>query len=183
MTDKLFAILAALLLAPLFASAAHAQVGVYGILSATRVSNPSSAQSNTYGGTNTGYWTTGGGGGVYYDAIHLGPVSLGLDLRGTSASKAKTILGGVRVAAHPPILPIKPYIEGLVGRTTTTNIYNNSAADFTYQFVGGIDYTIIPHLDFRAIEIGGGSIPTGISTAPVGTRTVVTISSGIAVHF
>lgn len=180
---KRFSQILCTLLPLLLAPCAYAQVGVYGTLTATRVNNPTSAQSNAYGGTNTGYWATGGSLGVYYDALHLGPVSLGLDLRGSGASKAKTVLGGVRLAVHPPILPIKPYVEGLVGSATTTNIYNNSASDFAYQIVGGIDYSLLPHLDLRAIEIGGGSIPTVISTAPVGTRTMLTISSGLALHF
>jgi hypothetical protein len=164
-------------------SQAHAQVGVYGTLIATHVSNPTSAQSIAFGGTNTGYWTTGGGLGVYYDAFHLGPVSLGLDLRGSSASQAKTGLGGVRLAIHPPVLPIKPYVEGLVGGTGTTTIYNGTATNFVYEIVGGVDYTIIPHLDVRAIEIGAGRISTGIATAPTGQSTLLTVSSGIALHF
>jgi hypothetical protein len=165
------------------APAAQAQLGVYGTVLAAKINNPTSAQSTTFGGTNTGYWTTGGGAGIYYDAWHLGPVSLGLDLRGSVAAQAKTGLGGVRLAIRPPVLPIKPYLEGLVGGTTTSNVYSAQTTDFLYEIVGGIDYTLIPHIDFRVVEVGAGQISNGITTAPTGARSILTVASGIAIHF
>jgi hypothetical protein len=165
------------------ATRSQAQVGIYGTLSASHVDNPSTPQSISFGGTNTDYWTTGGGVGIYYDAYHLGPLSLGLDLRASRAKQVKTGLGGVRVAIHPPILPLKPYVEGLVGGTNSTNIYNADNTNFVYQIVGGLDYTLVPHIDFRAIEIGYGKISTGITTASTPRSTLLTVQTGIAIHF
>ncbi len=165
------------------ATRGHAQVGIYGTLNASHVDNPSTAQSISFGGKTTDYWSTGFGVGIYYDAYHLGPISLGLDLRGSAAKQVKTGLGGVRLAIHPPILPLKPYVEGLVGGTNSTNIYNTANTNFVYQVVGGLDYTIIPHFDFRAIEIGYGKISSGITTASTPRSTLINVSSGIAIHF
>ena len=179
---RLFAVLA-IVSSAFITAAAHAQVGIYGTVIASHVNNPSTSQSISFGGTNTSYWSTGAGVGIYYDAYHLGPVSLGLDLRGSRADKVKTGLGGVRVALHPPILPLKPYVEGLVGGTSASNIYSASSTNFVYEIVGGVDYTIIPHIDFRLVEIGGGKISTGITTASTPRSSLLTVSSGIAVHF
>ena len=175
-------LLAALALAALAVPAARAQIGVYGFLNATHVNNPASTQSTTYGGTNTSYTATGGGGGLYYNFLGIGPIKLGLDARGSAASQAKLGLVGVRLAIHPPILPFRPYVEGLVGYSSTQNIYSNTSKDFAYEVVGGLDYALLPHIDARA-EIGGGAIANGITTASTGTRTLFTGSIGAVFRF
>jgi len=180
---KFLSRVALLILLAVAAHKAHAQIGVYGTLTAIKISNPTSAQSTTFGGTNAGYWTTGGTLGAYYDFLRLGPVALGVDVRGQLASKAKLGLVGLRLAAHPPVLPFKPYIAGYVGVANRTNIYNAASSDLAWQVASGLDYTLIPHIDFRAIEVGVGQISTGITTAPTGTPSYFTISSGITVHF
>ena len=154
----------------------HAQIGIYGTLTATHINNPTTTQSNAANATNTSYWTTGGTIGIYDDFLHLGPLSLGPDLRYSGASGAKYGLGGARLALHPPILPFKPYVEALIGGASASDIYNLRTSAFTYEVLGGVDYTLIPHVDFRAIEIGGGQISDQ-------KRSLLTVSSGLVVRF
>jgi hypothetical protein len=97
------------------ALAAHSQIGVYGMYSATQytgiqclVAAPNTCSNgtlgrqfnsttNTYGAANTGSISlTGGSGGVYYDFKTLGPVRLGVDFRGgqNHANKSASSGGG-----------------------------------------------------------------------------------------
>jgi hypothetical protein len=166
-------------------SAAQAQIGIYGKFDATNLSGTSN-NFETLG------WYKGGGGGLYYDFIHLGPVRLGADLRGNfltgNQQKFKSVLGGLRLSVKPPILPIRPYIQGLVGvggashsgLGNTGTIYSNK---FEYQVVGGLDYTLFPHIDWRAAEIGYGRI-SGISSNPSAPAVnTFTLGTGIVVRF
>jgi hypothetical protein len=163
--------------------AAHAQLGIYGTLNATKVINPVSTQSNIQNAINTGYWSTGGEVGVYYDFWRIGPISVGSDLRVSGASQAKLGLFGARVALHPTPLPFKPYVEGLVGVANSTNAYNLSSTDLAWEIAGGVDYSLIPHIDLRVLEFGGGQISTSATTTPTPTRSLYTISTGFAIHF
>lgn len=159
----------------LFTLAGHAQLGVYGKVDYTRYSQP---------GTNTSFY--GGGVGVYDDFIHAGPIRAGLDLRGDlltgSGAHYRDLLAGVRVAFKRPVLPVRPYVQGSVGIGGTEATgpfapgiqarYNNK---FLTGVFGGIDITILPHLDFRAVELGYGRI-SGLSANEF------TASSGIALR-
>ena len=139
----------ALLLAVVVSStSAIAQVGIYGKFDVTRLSTGTSNASETPG------WYEGGGLGVYYDFIHLGPVGFGADLRGNlltgNQQKFRSALFGLRLAIKPPILPIRPYVQGSAGIGGGTHgglanagsIYSNK---FEYQVLGGLDYAFFPH--------------------------------------
>ena len=141
--------------------AAVAQVGAYALFTGAKIN-----QDNTpymYGPTV----------GVYLNQQYSPLVSAGVDFRGTFVSRGpvngvvntdqrvNNVLGGVRLAITPKVLPIKPYVEGLVGigyikaglppnRTTSTH--------FEYQALGGLDYTILPQLDWRVIEFSWGRL-------------------------
>lgn len=141
----------------------------------------------------------GGTGGVYYDFKKLGPVKLGVDLRGSIATTKRgaytfsngggthiySALGGVRVLFHTPIHPLRPYAEGLVGlgRTDYGVLYGNGVEirnNFQYMGFAGLDITILPIMDFRLVELGiGGINPFGnlSHNYPVGS-----ISSGLVFH-
>ncbi|RXH56368.1 hypothetical protein [Granulicella sibirica] len=166
----------ALVLSFFLPKASHAQIGVYGELSATHIKNPNNGVSTSANLGDNNYWTTGGTVGVYDDFFHLGPLSLGPDLRFSGASGAKFGLGGARLAFHPPIFPIKPYVEALVGGISASNLTNTKSSTLTYEVLGGIDYTLIPHVDFRAIEIGGGQLSDA-------SRSMLTVSTGLVVRF
>ena len=166
-------------------TSAIAQVGIYGKFDATRLSTGTTNDFETPG------WYDGGGAGVYYDFIHLGPIGFGADLRGNlltgNQQKFRSALFGLRLAIKPPILPIRPYVQGSAGIGGGTHgglanagsIYSNK---FEYQVLGGLDYAFFPHLDWRVAEFGYGrvtGISSGASASPVN---LFTVSSGIVLR-
>ena len=67
-------------------------------------------------------------------------------------------LGGPRLAFTLPFVPLKPYVQAEFGGVLTNyGFQSNEVAKFAYQIQGGVDYTIVPHLDVRA-EYGGGQV-------------------------
>lgn len=187
MTKNLSPLLAAASLV-LSIPAARAQLGIYGKLDLPHYSD------NTANGSAINGWYHGGGVGIYDDFLHLGPVHLGADLRGDFAThdtyRLRTIAGGLRVAAKLPVLPLRPYVEGLLGVGGTqytgalaagisSSSYSNK---FTYQVLGGLDLTIFPHLDFRTIEIGVGHQSGVGSSSSTPAATLVLLSTGLVLR-
>ena len=155
---------------------AKAQVGIYG-----------TATGGYFGGVkapypypgNASFWTAGGTFGLYDDFAHLGPLKLGADFRGsilnTHDHKLNSGLAGVRFAFKPPVLPLKPYVQGSFGvGSTNFGAGSNTSSGFQYQVLGGLDFTFFPRLDWRMVEAGGGSLHVNNSNYPV-----VTIGTGI----
>ena len=140
-------------------AATNAQTGVYGEFTAGKVS-----AANTP-------WMYGPTVGLYHDN-GLGLVAYGYDVRGsflrrgdTNGSNTNesltTIQGGVRFAVTPHILPVKPYVEALGGYGSLTSgqgVARNSGGHFTYQFLGGLDFTFFPRLDWRVVEFSYGGL-------------------------
>jgi hypothetical protein len=168
----------------------HAQVGVYGKFDSVRLTATSVGSS-----TQATTWFEGPGVGVYYDFLQLGPIAIGADLRGDlgwgSQQRYRSALFGLRLVVKPPLLPIRPYIQGSVGaggsRYDTAPISGDTSytysTKFQYQVAAGLDYTLLPHLDLRAAEFEYGRM-SGISsgvTAPVAT--IFTLSAGLVVRF
>ena len=154
---------------------AQAQTGIYGEFTGAKVSASNTALM--YGPTI----------GLYHDSSH-GLVATGLDVRGTFAGRGDThgagssqtldtLLVGVRLAVTPRLLPIKPYGEvlgGLGHLKTGQGSSRTTATKFAYQFVGGVDFTILPRVDWRVIEFSYGQLAgLGDSFAPK------TLSTGI----
>ncbi|HEY0264789.1 MAG TPA: hypothetical protein VGC07_09720 [Granulicella sp.] len=115
-------------------------------------------------------------------------------------------LGGVRLSFHAPILKIRPYVSGMVGvaRTNFGVAYNNVLATtpggiskdtgvqitthFAYNVFAGVDYQLIPIMDWRVVELGWGGVqgkqfnnPT--ATGPDHMFPVGSISTGVVFHF
>ncbi|CAN5435890.1 hypothetical protein BH10ACI4_BH10ACI4_19750 [soil metagenome] len=172
------------------AATADAQVGVYGKLDLTHFTNNTNKASE---------WFYGPGIGVYDNFLHVGPVQLGADLRGNylfgSKDKYRSLLGGVRVAVKPPLLPIRPYVEGLVGmagtKSTQSGSFNTASSvsfsstfstKFAYQIIGGLDWTILPHLDLRVAEVGYGRVSAVSSGVNPPSSSITTLSSGIVLR-
>lgn len=166
-------------------ASAMAQLGIYGKFDATRLSTGSANSSETPG------WYDGGSLGVYYDFIHLGPIGFGADVRGNlltgNQQKFRSALFGLRLVIKPPILPIRPYIQGSAGigggthgnLSNAGSIYSNK---LEYQVLGGLDYTLFPHLDWRVAEAGWGRI-TGISSgSSAAPDNVFTLGTGIVLR-
>jgi hypothetical protein len=113
-------------------TSSNAQVGVYGMFTADRLSNiasspvplPPNSTGTAFARANT-VDPLGGTGGVYYDFMKLGPVKLGADLRGSilttkrgayinfngPGARIYSVLGGVRGSFQTPIKSLKPYLQ------------------------------------------------------------------------
>ena len=135
------------------------QTGVYGEFTGGKV--PSANTPYMYGPTV----------GLYHDN-GLGLIALGLDVRGSflrrgdtnganTSESLNTIEGGVRLAVTPHVLPIKPYVEALAGYGSLTagqGAVRTSASHGAYQFLGGVDLTFFPRLDWRVVEFSYGRL-------------------------
>ena len=179
----------------LAAAAAHSQVvSLYGTFTPVHVSNVASG-INTSTGTSS-YWNSGVGGGVTFGVLPIGPIHIGLDLRGSSkpgTNGADTALGGLRVGLKLPFTRLKPYAQASGGYLATrTAITTGPTAGGTlrtqyaaYEILGGVDYKLIPFLDLRLIEAGGGKGYTAFDSANTPSRTVslFTLSTGVVFHF
>ncbi len=136
-----------------------AQTGVYGELTGGKISAPNTP------------WMYGPTVGLYHDD-GFGLIAVGLDVRGSflrrgntngpgSNSSLNTLEGGARVALTPHILPVKPYVEALGGYgslTTGQGVARTSASHFSYQLLGGVDFTFFPRLDWRVVEFSYGGL-------------------------
>lgn len=164
---KLLVLLAVMAFAPLCAGA---QTGVYAAFSTSDFHKP-----------NVG-WQYGSMFGLYYDHWGVPFVRMGLDARASFVGSGSTVedigLIGPRVQLHPHIVPLMPYVEGLVGAGHVEfgqGIARTSGTDLAYQAAVGLDMTIFPHLDWRVAEyswggvqgLGQGFNPTTITTGLV----------------
>jgi len=153
---------------------ARAQVAMYG--EATGANLQVKSAPHTYGGTF----------GIY-DQKPVGMFALGLDVRvgltkrgGTGPfTDAALDMGqfGARVAVTPWKLPLKPYAEALVGPAYWRgglSVTRNDGGHFLMQAVAGLDYAILPQVQWRVAEFSYGrmgGVPNFVSPE--------TLSSGI----
>jgi hypothetical protein len=147
--------------------ALHAQIGIYGAVSGASFSH--SPVDLGYGGMVGAYKTTG----------HV--IATGLDLRGTFVGRDgfrfNTYAIGPRIAFRPRVLPLTPYVEGLIGLANYNSGRNtNSTNHFNYQIVGGLDTTIVPRIDWRMFDIAYST-----TTATNSTR-AITFSTGLVIR-
>src|SRR5215469_12387720 len=88
------------------ATRVRAQIGIYGGFTGAPVS-----------GTGATNWAYGGTVGVYKQGGHV--LQIGGDLRGTFIGRNGfnyyTAAAGPRIAFKPPLIPLRPYVEGLIG--------------------------------------------------------------------
>jgi hypothetical protein len=136
--------LAALLLAP---AALHAQFAVYGEVGGAAMHN---APIDLGFGPIVGVYKQTG------YAVHT--VSAGLDLRGSFMGRSgfhyNTVAVGPRISFSSHVLPLHPYVEGLLGIANYNGgSHTSSVTHFNYQVVGGLDTTILPHVDWRVVDI------------------------------
>jgi len=139
----------------------RAQVGVYAGFSATKLN-----VANTD-------WIKGASFGAYYDPIHLPLVNFGIDARGSvlggsGATQVKSGLIGPRAVVHLPILPLKPYVEGLIGvgqvQVGQGVAATRSGTQFEYGLAAGVDFTFFPRLDWRVVDYQYGAFNGSNST-------------------
>lgn len=139
------------------AKAGWAQIAIYG--EATGANIRFKDAPHVYGGTFG-----------LYDTKPVGPVALGLDVRvgltgrgGTEQplSDAALDMGqfGLRAAFTGWKLPIKPYAEALVGPAYWRgglSVSRNDAYHFLMQGVVGLDFAILPKVQWRVVEFAYG---------------------------
>jgi hypothetical protein len=143
--------------------ALHAQVGIYGALSLDRRHVSDVLASPPPGSDNTAAaWPYGFTVGVYDDFAHLGPICFGTDVRGEfvrGSFVSDTVLFGLRLAVKPPALPIKPYVQASLGMAHIDGSDGASSTNnLEYRFAGGLDFTLLPRLDWRVVEVSRGAL-------------------------
>ncbi|MFL6426769.1 MAG: hypothetical protein ACJ71S_00885, partial [Acidobacteriaceae bacterium] len=163
---------AVLLFAPfVFTTAAHAQTGIYVEYGGSKVDAPSND------------WIYGPTFGLYHDFYSVPLVHVGGDLRGSvlGVSQTTTLTSGMigpRVSVHPHVLPAMPYLEALGGiGHYDYGASQGSNTQFEYQFLAGIDITVLPRLDWRAVEFSYGGL-----SALNGTLHPRTLSMGLVLR-
>jgi hypothetical protein len=132
----------------------HAQLGLYGAFTVQDLGVPN----------NNGYSFYGGTFGAYLASGRLAILSLGVDLRGSFTRGAGDSFDsgaiGPRLALNTHILPIQPYVEGTVG-LGSLNLAGGSSSNgvrFEYQLLGGLDFTVLPRVDWRVAEYSYGGL-------------------------
>jgi hypothetical protein len=138
---------------------ARAQTGIYATFNASDFQTP-----------NVG-WQYGPTFGLYHDFLHVPLLGVGFDARatllGSGSTKADMGLIGPHVQLHPHVVPFMPYVEGLIGAGEVRVGQGVAAVDktaFAYEGVVGVDWTILPRVDWRVAEVsfGGFSSLNGI---------------------
>jgi hypothetical protein len=113
-----------------------------------------------------------------YSQKSFGFVALGGDVRGFGLSGGNSqsysgLVIGPRLAIKPHVVPIMPYVE-LLGGFSRVSAGGNGNTDLAYNFVAGGDVTVIPHVDWRAIEYTyGEEHTTGLAYKALSTGVVV----------
>lgn len=160
---------ALLLLVAMFVSAsavASAQIALYGAATGSSFSNAPD---------DIGY---GGMVGAYKQSGHF--IGTGLDLRGTfvgrNGFRYNTFAVGPRVAFKPRVIPLMPYVEGLVGLANYNSGKNTGSTNhLNYQVVGGLDATILPRIDWRVVDVAYSGVASQSIKA-------VTFSTGLVIR-
>ena len=181
---------------------AHAQVfsiyGTFSPLHASHVETGSVATTSGYTEQYTSFWTPAFGGGVTFNFLNLHVIKLGLDARGSTKSGttgADTAELSLRLGFQPPVLRLKPYVQGGVGylSTRTTNVSTNFGSNTpvggtfsnqyaTVGFHAGIDKPLVPFLDFRVIEFGyAHGFNVGVSDNM--NANTFSLGTGLVAHF
>lgn len=128
-------------------------------------------QSNDLSSSNGYFW--GSTFGVYQDRHSLALLHVGLDARGVIVKNGSTTLGsglaGVRASIVPHVLPIKVYGEALGGVSVA------ATKNFQYQINGGLEYTVLPHVDWRAVEVAYNGYSGSNNGNPVALSTGIVL--------
>jgi hypothetical protein len=189
------------------AVAARAQLGIYGSYSGEKLSGiqcfsaasvqcSNGSASGAQGSVNpSGFW-----GGAYYDFKTVGPVRLGLDLRGgeghgnksaasstgdKDATQEYSFLGGVRGSIHTKYSWLRPYAQISAGwtRSDATEPQHNTFDNFVrYEVFAGADIRLSSFLDLRAVELGIGNMNRIGSGSGLDSAGVKSIGAGVVLH-
>jgi hypothetical protein len=161
MTKRYLQLLPLILIAIVTSTNLHAQakLGIYGTVGTEKTEIGNSG------------WSTAGTFGLYYGLVHLGPIAIAADARGDVSSNINSGLFGPRIALTLPAFPLKPYFE-VLGGFSSYNTQSGGPKNTTsgnYRWVGGIDTTILPRLDWRIVDYsysGGGITQDNVTHHP-----------------
>ena len=117
-------------------------------------------------------WGTAGTLGMYLGVSGAGPLALAADVRGDFSSNLKSILAGPRLAISPPVFPLKPYAELLIGGSSV----DKGSTQFAARYVLGVDTTILPRVDWRVIDFSE-------SINKISNVHTKTLTTGLVVRF
>ena len=190
----LASLLSVLLFCLLLPVAASAQVGVYGMFDGTRISSLTGTPSVITGKRLDSTSPVGGVVGVFYDFRNVGPVRVGVDLRGSllqtkrgadadflgAGTHINSALAGVRFSFHTPIkiLQLKPYLQASAGLGRSDfGVGQNQSNGFEYHGFVGVDVKLLPVLDWRAVEVGYGGLSGNGHNYPLAS-----VSTGFVFH-
>jgi hypothetical protein len=103
--------------------------------------------------------------GGYVNFFHAQKYDAGIDIRDiiVSANNARlnSFLVGARVVAKPIAEKYKPYLQLSIGAGSSKPPHSTvKSTRLQYGIYGGLDYTLSKHVDFRAVELGYGSVST-----------------------
>jgi hypothetical protein len=127
--------------------------------------------------------------GGYVNFYHAQKYDAGLDIRDVTVSannaRLNSFMVGGRVAAKPLAEKFKPYAQLSVGVGSSKAPHSNvRVSKFQFGIYGGLDYTLSKHVDFRAFELGYGSVSTinsgnfnGATTFP--NSSLFSVSAGL----
>lgn len=148
-----FSVVAAFVIAS--AGSAHAQLGVYAGFSTSKLDVVNTNRTN------------GGTFGVLYDSHHFPLVNFGLDLRAVVANsddvtKVTSGMIGPRAVFHLPLIPLHPYVEGLVGGAhvqTGQGVARYDSTNISGGVAAGADLTVLPYISWRVIDYNYNRLP------------------------
>jgi hypothetical protein len=131
----------------------HAQLGLYGGFTVQNLGVPPESGYQFYGGTFGAYLASG----------RLAILDVGLDLRGSFTKNGSDSFNsgaiGPRVGLNLHVLPLHPYVEATAGLgNLNINEASTNVTRFEYQFLGGLDFTIFPRIDWRVGEFSYGGL-------------------------
>jgi hypothetical protein len=151
-------------------SRSFAQNGLYVAYSGAALHN-SGGQPNQYGPMV----------GLYLNNSYGKVVSAGVDFRasflsGSNNTSLDTGLVGFRLAIRPRVLPISPYGQLMIGVASST-LASKSNTDFAAAALVGVDYTLVPPVDWRVLELSYSRVNA------VNPFNPVSLSTGIVLRF
>jgi hypothetical protein len=128
-------------------------------------SQPDTGPFAFLGDNTTARWFWGANIGGYVNFYHHPKYDAGIDLRDSIVSgnnaRLNSFLVGGRIVAKPIAEKFKPYAQLSIGLGSSKPPHSTVHLNrFEYGIYGGLDYTLAKHVDFRAIELGYGSVST-----------------------
>lgn len=121
----------------------------------------------------------GGSAGAYLQGRLLGFVARATALPGNATTHAYSAVLGPRIAVSLPLF--RAYLEagGGYGRSDGYNSGYATGSSWgpAWQVDVGVEHTLLPHLDWRILELAYGHIYAGPGLAPT------VLSTGLTVHF